>query len=82
LKAQRARLDNSSAENCEYLPSFVKTMFDEASTLPWARIHLDGKADPELFAGVDADKSLRADKAARTAAANFAVQLFAVIFLV
>lgn len=71
LKAHRARLDSSTPENCEYLPNFVKGLFDEASQLPWARIHLDGKGDPDLFAGVDAGKSLKADKAARTAAAKF-----------
>lgn len=71
LKAHRARLDNSPLANCDYLPNFVKTMYDEASELPWCRIHLDGKGDPDLFAGVDSEKSSHADKAARAAAAKF-----------
>ncbi|MEZ4816025.1 MAG: aminopeptidase [Bdellovibrionota bacterium] len=71
MKAHRARLDSGTADSCGYLPEFVKSLFDEASQLPWARIHLDGKGDPDLFAGVDGAKSLTADKAARAAAAKF-----------
>lgn len=71
LRAHRARLDSSSKEDCEFLPPFSKAIFDEASALPWARIHLDGKGDPDLFAGVDTEKSSLADKAARNAAAKF-----------
>ena len=71
LRVQRARLDHSSPENCGFMPAFTKTTFDECAHAPWSRIHLDGKGDPNLFAGVDASKSARVDKAGREVMANF-----------
>jgi aminopeptidase len=71
MKAHRSRLDNTPPENCSFVPDFIKNMYGEVSQLPWARIHLDGKGDPELFAGVDPKKSTLSDKASREAAAKF-----------
>jgi aminopeptidase len=71
MRAQRSRLDHTSLENCDFIPAFAKGIYDEAAQSPWARVHIDGKGDPHLFSGVNAEKSLRADKKGREVMANF-----------
>lgn len=71
MKVMRARQDYSSAEDCDYLPNFSKAIMDEVAGDPWTRVHMDGKGDPNLFAGVDPIKSSKVDKKAREVSANF-----------
>ncbi len=71
MHASKARLESSSLEDLNYLPKFTNEIYKEVAELPWSRIHLDGKGDPNLFSGVDSAKSLEIDKKFREVAAPF-----------